>query len=146
MDLEKSTPQKKSWNCLSVDPISELCSATGHECIGDQRRKICSLSSARPFQLANQGRRPGQGKNWRERCLSTGLRVIQAVGSEQALGGIPWFVAYQISEDGKVVGCILTAQMIASPRKVNNIAHSLAASSEEMTAGMQELSSSASTL
>lgn len=89
---------------------------------------------------------PVKGKT-AERCLSTGLRVIQAVGSEQALGGIPYLVCgVPISEDGKVVGCILTAQMIASQEKVNNIAHSLAASSEEMTAGMQELSSSASAL
>jgi len=82
-----------------------------------------------------------------ERCLETGLRVIQAVGSDKALGGIPYLVCgMPFSENGRVVGCILTAQMIANQEKVNNIAHNLAASSEEMTAGMEELSSSASTL
>jgi methyl-accepting chemotaxis protein len=63
------------------------------------------------------------------------------------LAEFPYLVCgVPISEDGKVVGCILTAQMIANQEKVNKIAHSLAASSEEMTAGMEELSSSASTL
>lgn len=82
-----------------------------------------------------------------ERCLSTGCRIIQAVGSEQALGGIPYLVCgMPVKEHGQVVGCILTSQMIANQEKVNTIAHGLAASSQELTAGMEELSSQASAL
>jgi predicted nucleic acid-binding Zn-ribbon protein len=98
------------------------------------------------FSLPIKVGEPVKGKI-AERCLETGMRVIQAVGSDKALGGIPYLVCgMPFSDEGKVVGCILTAQMIANQEKVNNIAHNLAASSQEMTAGMEELSSSASTL
>ena len=62
-----------------------------------------------------------------ERCINNGMRVIRAVGSEMALGGIPYLVCgMPIIEDGKVIGCVLTTQMISNQEKVNNIAHSFA--------------------
>ena len=80
-------------------------------------------------------------------CIEKGMRVIRPVSSDMALGGIPYLVCgMPIMDNGKVAGCVLTTQMITNQEKVNNIAHSLAASSEEMTAGMEELSSSAATL
>ncbi len=80
-------------------------------------------------------------------CIADGVRIIRPVGSDMALGGIPYLVCgVPVKENGQVIGCILTTQMISNQEKVNKIAHSLAASSEEMTAGMEELSSSASTL
>ena len=98
------------------------------------------------FSLPVKVGAPASGKA-AERCLATGLRVVQAVGSEKALGGIPYLVcAMPFSEDGKVVGCILTAQMIGNQEKINTIAQGLAASSEEMTAGMEELSSHSTVL
>jgi methyl-accepting chemotaxis protein len=98
------------------------------------------------FSLPIKVGEPVKGKI-AERCLETGYRIIQAVGSDKALGGIPYFVCgMPFSDNGKVVGCVLTSQMIANQEKVNSIAHGLAASSQEMTAGMEELSSRAAAL
>lgn len=108
--------------------------------------KYVAYEPPKTFNLPIRVGDPVKGKT-AERCLETGYRVIQAVGSEQALGGIPYFVCgMPFSNNGKVVGCVLTAQMIANQEKINTIAHGLAASSQEMTAGMEELSSRASAL
>ena len=108
--------------------------------------KYVAFHAADSFKLPIKVGDPVKGKI-AERCLETGMRVIQAVGSDKALGGIPYLVCgMPIEENGNVKGCILTAQMIANQEKVNNIAHNLAASSEEMTAGMEELSSNATVL
>lgn len=108
--------------------------------------KYVAYEPPKSFSLPIKVGDPVKGKI-AERCLSTGNRIIQAVGSEQALGGIPYLVCgMPISENGQVTGCILTSQMIANQEKINTIAHGLAASSEEMTAGMEELSSHAASL
>jgi uncharacterized protein YoxC len=82
-----------------------------------------------------------------QRCLDTGERVVQIFTRETSKFGMPYIAcAWPVKEGGKVHGCIVTTQTIASQEKVKAIAGDLAASAEELSAGMEELTAQASSL
>lgn len=77
-------------------------------------------------------------------CHSTGKRIVRAVNSTEAVGGVAYLVCgMPIKEENRILGCVLVNQLIRDQEVVNTIAADLAASSEEMTAEMLELSGTA---
>jgi len=75
-------------------------------------------------------------------ALETGKRVSKIISREKSAFGIPYVAcATPLKDGGKVIGCITTTQSIHSMEIVSNTAAELAASGEELSAGMQELAS-----
>ena len=80
-------------------------------------------------------------------CQETGRRIVRNVDSSKAVGGKAYYVCgMPIKENGTVVGCVLVNQLTGDQEIVHSIAGELAASSEEFTAGMDELASSSQAL
>jgi hypothetical protein len=79
-----------------------------------------------------------------KQALETGNRVVRVISREKSAFGIPYVACATPLKDGDVVvGCVTTTQSINSLERVSTVSGELAASSEELTAGMQELSSHA---
>lgn len=80
-------------------------------------------------------------------CQETGRRIVRNVESAKAIGGKAYYVCgMPIKENGAVVGCVLVNQLTGDQEIVHNISGELAASSQEFTAGMDELASSSKVL
>lgn len=83
---------------------------------------------------------PGAAKQ----CLDTGKSVSRIVSKEKSAYGVAYAAsAYPFKEDGRVVGCVTITQNLATLEKVNGISTDVAASSQELTAGLEELASRA---
>lgn len=82
-----------------------------------------------------------------EACHASGKRIVRSIDSTKAIGGTAYYVCgMPIKEDNKVVGCVVINQLIGDQEIVHNIAGELAASSQELTAGMEELAADAQIL
>ncbi len=80
-------------------------------------------------------------------CQATGMRIVRNVDSSKAIGGRAYYVCgLPLKEKGTVVGCVLVNQLTGDQEIVHNIAGELAASSQQFTAGMDELSNSSQAL
>lgn len=83
---------------------------------------------------------PGAAKQ----CLETGRSVSRIVDKAKSAYGVPYAAsAYPFKDDGRVVGCITITQSLTTLEKVNGISTDVAASSQELTAGLEELASRA---
>ncbi|MBP2655530.1 MAG: yfmS 8 [Firmicutes bacterium] len=79
-------------------------------------------------------------KGGTKQALETGNRVVKVISSEKSAFGIPYVACATPMKDGeRVVGCITTTQSVNSMERVAMVSGDVAASSEEFTAGMQEL-------
>jgi len=78
-------------------------------------------------------------------ALETGRQVVKLIPKDKSAYGVGYVAnALPLKDGDRVVGCITTTQSTSAVDKVNLTAGDLAASSEELTAGMQELASRAS--
>jgi methyl-accepting chemotaxis protein len=76
--------------------------------------------------------------------METGKQVVRILPKDKSPYGIGYIACALPFKDGdKVVGCVATTQSIKSFETINEISNDLAASSEEFTAGMQELTNQA---
>ncbi|WP_312423569.1 methyl-accepting chemotaxis protein [Anaerospora hongkongensis] len=79
-----------------------------------------------------------------KQALETGKRVARVVAKEKSALGQAYVACAQPFKDGdSVVGCVTTTQSIHTMDKVSRAAGELAVASEELTAGMGDLSSQA---
>lgn len=79
-----------------------------------------------------------------KQAMETGKRVAKVITSEKSAFGIPYVACATPLKDGDtVVGCVTTTQSIHAMETVSSTAAELAASGEELSAGMQELSNDA---
>lgn len=77
-------------------------------------------------------------------ALESGKRTVRIVAREKSAFGIPYLAcALPIKDGDEVVGCVTTTQSIDTMDKVVISSGGLAASSEELTAGMEELATRA---
>ena len=78
------------------------------------------------------------------RCLETGKAVSLVISKEKSAYGVPYAASsYPLKDDGRVVGCVTITQNLTTMEKVNGISTDVAASSQELTAGLEELASRA---
>ena len=81
---------------------------------------------------------PGAAKE----CLETGRHVSRLIPKEKSAYGVAYAAnAYPLKDDGRVVGCVTITQSVAAMERVNGISCDIAASSQELTAGLEELAS-----
>lgn len=74
------------------------------------------------------------------RCLTSGEQVVQLFRKEDSPFGVPFFnCSTPIKDNGKVIGCIVTTQPVVNLEKINTFAGELAASAQQFSAGMTEL-------
>ena len=79
-----------------------------------------------------------------KQALETGKRVARVVSKDKSSLGQAYVACAQPIKDGEaVIGCVTTTQSIHTMDKVFDAAGELAAASEELTAGMSELSTKA---
>lgn len=79
---------------------------------------------------------PGASKQ----CLETGMPVSRIISKEKSAYGIAYIVsAYPIKDGNTTIGCITINQSIAQMEHLNSISSEVAASSQELTAGLEEL-------
>ncbi|EAX48528.1 methyl-accepting chemotaxis sensory transducer [Thermosinus carboxydivorans Nor1] len=77
-------------------------------------------------------------------ALETGKQVVKYIPRDKSAYGVPYIAnAMPIKDGGRVIGCVTTTQSVKSFETINHVTGELAASSEELTAGMQELASRA---
>lgn len=80
----------------------------------------------------------GAGKQ----CIDTGRQVSRLIPKEQSPYGVAYAAsAYPVKDGDKVVGCITITQSVAAMDQMNTISSEVAASSQELTAGLEELAS-----
>ena len=73
-------------------------------------------------------------------ALETGERVVKVTTSDTSPLHLSYVAcAMPIKEGDKVIGCVTTTQSISALEKVSNTSNEMAASSEELTAGMNQL-------
>ena len=78
------------------------------------------------------------------RCLKSGEQVVQVFRNDESPFGVPFVnCSTPIKDGGKVLGCIVTTQPITNLEKINTVAGELAASAQEFSAGMMDLSTKA---
>lgn len=108
--------------------------------------KYIAYVPAASLDMGNKVGDPVKGKV-SQRCLSTGENTTMVVPRDQSPYGVSYVAcALPIKEAGKAVGCVTTFQTIEKQEKINFVANDLAASSEELTAGMEEISAKATLL
>jgi hypothetical protein len=79
------------------------------------------------------------------KCLETGKPITEVIPKEKSPYGIAYVACAMPFKDGNtVVGSVTTTQTVEKQEKMVNIGSELAASSQELNAGMEELSASAS--
>ena len=77
------------------------------------------------------------------KCLETGRTNTQVVSTEKSPYGIAYVArALPFRNGGTVVGCITTIQTVNKQERIISIGSELAASSQELNAGMEELAAS----
>lgn len=80
----------------------------------------------------------GAGKQ----CIDTGNPVSRIIPKDKSAYGKAYVAsAYPLKDEGRVVGCVTISQSIAAMDRMNSISGDVAASSEELTAGLEELAS-----
>lgn len=80
-----------------------------------------------------------------KQAFETGQRTVRIVSRDKSVFGIPYLAcAFPIKEGNTVVGCVTTTQSIDMMEQVAVSSGNLAASSEEFTAGMEEMATQAS--
>ncbi len=76
-----------------------------------------------------------------KQALETGKQVVKLITKEKSSNGVAYVANAMPFKDGnRVAGCVTTTQSVSSLDKVTSISGELAASSEELTAGMEEVS------
>ena len=77
-----------------------------------------------------------------QKCLETGKAVSILISKEKSAYGVPYAASsYPLKDNGRVVGCVTITQNVTTMEKVNGISTDVAASSQELTAGLEELAS-----
>lgn len=77
-----------------------------------------------------------------KKCLETGKAVSILISKEKSAYGVPYAASsYPLKDNGRVVGCVTITQNVTTMEKVNGISTDVAASSQELTAGLEELAS-----
>lgn len=80
-----------------------------------------------------------------KRAMETGRRVVRVVAREKSSLGVPYAAcSLPFKEGARVVGCVTTTQSVDTLAVVAAAAGNLASSSQELTAGLEELSGRAS--
>ena len=80
----------------------------------------------------------GAGKQ----CIDTGRPVSRIVPKDKSAYGMAYAAsAYPLKDGNQVVGCITITQSVAAMDRMNSMSSEVAASSEELTAGLEELAS-----
>ncbi len=75
-----------------------------------------------------------------KQAVDTGKQVVKLIPKEQSSCGVAYIANAMPFRDGSaVVGCVTTTQSVGALDKVTSISGELAASSQELTAGMQQL-------
>jgi len=79
------------------------------------------------------------------KCLETGKNITEVIPKEQSPYGVAYVACALPFKDGNtVVGSVTTTQTVEKQDKIVSIGSELAASSQELNAGMEELSASSS--
>jgi len=102
-----------------------------------------------PAVRLNLGTKPGEAVRGAvsKECIRTGKPITRLISLEKSPYGIPYVACAMPIKDGeRVIGCITTTQAIEAQQKINSAAGNLAASSEEFTANMEEISARAANL
>jgi uncharacterized phage infection (PIP) family protein YhgE len=108
--------------------------------------KYIAYVPAEKLNLGNRVGDPVKGKV-SQQCIATGKRTIQVIKREQSAYGVPYVACALPFKDGeRVIGCVTTTQTIESQEKITDVSANLASSSEELTAGMEEISAKAAML
>lgn len=95
-----------------------------------------------PAQSLNLGNKVGEPVKGAvsKRCLETGQPVSETISRERSSYGIPYAaLALPIKDGSKVIGCITTSVPIEKQEKLTSVADHVAAASQELTAGMDDL-------
>ncbi|MBP2637831.1 MAG: yfmS 8 [Firmicutes bacterium] len=97
-----------------------------------------------PAETLNLGTKIGDSVNSgaTKQCLDTGKTVSRIIPKEKSAYGMAYIAsAYPLKDEGKVVGSVTITQSIEAMERMNSISSEVASSSEELTAGLQELAS-----
>lgn len=98
---------------------------------------------ANTLDLKNKIGDPVKGKVSQE-CLATGQNITMVIPREKSTYGVAYVACALPFKDGNtVVGCVTTTQTVEKQERLISIGGELAASSQELNAGMEELSASA---
>ena len=105
--------------------------------------KYIAYYPAASLDLKNKIGDPVKGRVSLE-CLETGKNITAVISREKSPYGVPYVACALPFKDGNmVVGCVTTTQTVEKQDKMVSIGGELAASSQELNAGMEELSASA---
>ena len=105
--------------------------------------KYIAYYPAESLDLKNKIGDPVKGKVSLD-CLSTGRNITAVISREKSPYGVAYVACALPFKDGDtVVGCVTTTQTVDKQDKMVHIGSELAASSQELNAGMEELSASA---
>lgn len=106
--------------------------------------KYIAYYPAAGLDLKNKIGDPVKGKVSLE-CLETGKNITAVIPRDKSPYGVAYVACALPFKDGdKVVGCVTTTQTVEKQDKIVTIGGELAASSQELNAGMEELSASSS--
>lgn len=79
-----------------------------------------------------------------QQCIDTGMRIVQTFTRDTSIFGVPYVAcAWPIKENEKVVGCVVTTQIIANQEKISAISGELAMMAENFNVGMEGLATNA---
>ncbi len=96
---------------------------------------------AEDLDLGAKAGEPGGKSGAAKQAIETGKRVVRIIPQDKSAYGIAYTAcAGPLTDGGWTVGCVTITQSIDSWAKTTNVACELAAASEELTAGMQEIS------
>lgn len=101
--------------------------------------KYIAYVPAQSLNLGNKVGDPVKG-TVSKKCLETGQPVSETISRERSTYGIPYAaLALPIKDGNKVIGCVTTTITIDKQEKLTSVADHVAASSQELTAGMDDL-------
>ncbi len=104
--------------------------------------KYIAYYPAAALDLKNKIGDPVKGRVSIE-CLETGKNITTVISREKSAYGVAYVACALPFKDGNtVVGCVTTTQTVEKQDKIVHIGSELAASSQELNAGMEELSAS----
>lgn len=102
-----------------------------------------------PADTLNLGTQVGSPVNSgaTKQALDTGKQAVRIIPKDKSAYGVGYIAcSLPFFDDGKVVGAVTTTQSIQQFDRINSTATDLAASAEELSAGIQELASRAALL
>lgn len=97
-----------------------------------------------PADSLNLGTKVGDPVNSgaSKQCIDTGKQVSRIVPKDKSAYGVAYLAsAYPLKDGAKTVGCVTITQSITAMDRMNGMSSDVAASSEELTAGLEELAS-----